>query len=107
MGADNGSNRYICADLRHLRSSFYKAMNHPDIDTTILAVALDRWQKVVMVIVKTAKLCGDHLPPDNEGYQLIAGRIRALVHDGRLLAQGNISEWRHSEVRLPTSKTSC
>jgi hypothetical protein len=32
---------------------------------------------------------------------LIARRIEALVRDGRLVAQGDITNWRHSEVRLP------
>jgi hypothetical protein len=31
----------------------------------------------------------------------IAGRIRALVDEGKLEAQGNLSRWRYSEVRLP------
>jgi hypothetical protein len=29
----------------------------------------------------------------------IAGRIRALVADRRLQAQGDLSNWRHSEIR--------
>jgi hypothetical protein len=32
----------------------------------------------------------------------VAERIRALVEDGQLEAQGDLSKWRHSEVRLPT-----
>jgi hypothetical protein len=31
----------------------------------------------------------------------IADRIRALVNDGKLEAQGNLYFWRNSEVRLP------
>ena len=33
---------------------------------------------------------------------LIAERIRHLVSEGQLSAQGDISNWRHSEVRLVT-----
>jgi hypothetical protein len=32
---------------------------------------------------------------------MIAARIAALVAAGRLASQGDISRWRHSEVRLP------
>jgi len=30
----------------------------------------------------------------------IAARIRDLVEDGKLQAQGNLARWRHSEVKL-------
>ena len=40
------------------------------------------------------------LPPEHEGYEIISRRIEALVHDGRLLAQGDTKNWRFSEVRL-------
>jgi hypothetical protein len=41
-----------------------------------------------------------HDLPEHEGYEIISRRIEALVHDGRLLAQGDIRNWRFSEVRL-------
>ena len=31
----------------------------------------------------------------------VAQRICALVENGQLEAQGDLSRWRHSEVRLP------
>ena len=31
----------------------------------------------------------------------VAERICALVEDGQLEAQGDLSRWRHSEVKLP------
>jgi hypothetical protein len=44
---------------------------------------------------------GGDLPEGDAAYDLIAKRIEILVGDGRLLAQGSISKWRHSEVRKP------
>jgi hypothetical protein len=67
-----------------------------DIDAVILSVATDRWQKVAMVIAKAA-------PPDESSdndYHQVAERIIALVDDGQLEAQGDVTRWRHSEVRL-------
>ena len=58
----------------------------------------DGWTKVPMVIVKAAQAIDGHLP-DEERAEVIAQRIAALVVDGRLTAQGNLSNWRHSEVR--------
>lgn len=34
-------------------------------------------------------------------YGALASRIGALCKDGRLESAGNISRWRHSEVRRP------
>jgi hypothetical protein len=52
-----------------------------------------------MVISRVADGLGDELPKGDGRYDLIARRIEALVSDGRLVAQGNIKNWRFSEVR--------
>jgi hypothetical protein len=51
------------------------------------------------VIAKVADTMGSGLPEGDAAYNLIARRIEILVQGGRLLAQGDIKEWRHSEVR--------
>lgn len=68
------------------------------IDEAILKAAGDRWTKVAMVIVKTATAVDERLP-DDERSDAIAQRIEVLVADGRLVARGNIRNWRFSEVR--------
>jgi hypothetical protein len=55
------------------------------------------------VIVMTGEMLGDALPKGDTGLGLVADRVEALVHDGRLLAQGDVKNWRHSEVRKPIS----
>jgi hypothetical protein len=52
-----------------------------------------------MVIAKVAHALRHHLPPGDEGNEAISREIRALVQDGRLIAQGDIENWRFSEVR--------
>ena len=69
------------------------------IDEVILSVA--SWRKVAFVIFKVADTMGSHLPEGEAGYNLVAKRIEILVRGGRLLAQGDIKKWRHSEVRKP------
>ncbi len=76
-------------------------MSSPEIDSAVLAVTEAHWSKVSMVILKTAERLGRDLPEGDAGYSMIAARIAALVSTGRLAAQGDISRWRHSEVRLP------
>lgn len=42
-----------------------------------------------MVIARVADAVSHGLPPGDEGYEVIARRIEALVRDGRLVAQGD------------------
>jgi hypothetical protein len=73
--------------------------NH-EIDAAILSECKPRLQKFAMILAKTHnKLSG--LPEGNEGYRLIAKRVQRLVQDGQLIAEGDISRPRYSEVRLP------
>jgi hypothetical protein len=76
-------------------------MTSPEIDNAILAVTEAHWRKVAMIILMTAERLGSGLPEGDAGCNLIAARIAALVAAGRLASQGDISKWRHSEVRLP------
>jgi len=72
-----------------------------DIDAAILAVAQTSWDKVAMIIAQAAKKLHGDLPNGDEPYEIIGRRIEVLVRDGRLIAQGDISRWRQSEIRLP------
>jgi hypothetical protein len=71
------------------------------IDEAILSVTEASWKKVAFVITKVADTMGSDLPEGDAAYNLIAKRIEILVRDGRLLAQGDIKKWRHSEIREP------
>ena len=71
------------------------------IDEVILSITEASWRKVAFVIMKVADTLGSNLPGGDAGYNLVAERIESLVRDGRLLAQGDIKKWRHSEVRKP------
>ena len=53
-----------------------------------------------MVIARVAGALSHDLLPGDEDYEVISRRIQALVHDGRLIAQGDICNGRFSEVRL-------
>jgi hypothetical protein len=74
------------------------------IDQTIFSVLLEipgHWRKVAFVVGRVANTVGDGLADGDEGYETVARRIESLVSKGRLLAQGDIKNWRSSEVRLP------
>jgi hypothetical protein len=69
------------------------------LDQLILSVAKSKWQKVAMVIIKAHKIAERTDFKTSDG--ALASRISAMCTDGRLELQGNLSRWRHSEVRLP------
>jgi hypothetical protein len=74
-------------------------MNTSELDSAILEAVGERWTKIAMVIARVVDAVRHDLP-EHEGYEIISRRIEALVHDGRLLAQGDTKNWRFSEVRL-------
>jgi hypothetical protein len=78
-------------------------MNTSEIDSVILSAVREHWTKTAMVIARVVDGVSHDLPPGDEGYEVISRRIEALVHDGRLLAQGDTKNWRFSEVRLKPS----
>jgi hypothetical protein len=78
-------------------------MNDQAVDQAILSIlsaAEGRWKKVAMVISRVANGMGKDLAEGEDGYKRISQRIEVLVNEGRLIAQGNIKNWRSSEVRL-------
>ena len=75
-------------------------MDTSQIDSVILSAVGEHWTKVAMVIARVIDAMSHGLPPGDESYEVISRRIEALVHDGRLVAQGDTKNWRFSEVRL-------
>jgi Protein of unknown function len=69
------------------------------IDELIISLITPNWQKVAMVIAKALRLSEDR--GLEIGDHALAARIDALCTEGRVESQGNLSNWRHSEVRLP------
>jgi hypothetical protein len=73
-------------------------MSVSQIDEAILSAVGQRWMKVAMVIAKVEESVGSELPLGDERLDLISGRIENLVRDGFLASQGNVQNWRFSEV---------
>lgn len=70
-------------------------MSDDAIDALLLSQATSSWQKVAMVIGKALQV--DRSLVENK----LGERIAALVESGRLESDGDIRNWRHSEIRLP------
>lgn len=80
-------------------------MTDSQIDEAVLAVVETSWKKVAMIISKTAARLRGDLAETEETYNVIASRIETLVLDGHLEAQGNVKNWRFSEVRRANQNT--
>jgi Protein of unknown function len=75
-----------------------ESVSETDLDTIIFSALTSRLQKTAMVIAKALKRCETlALPIDAE---VIGVRIQALAEADRLVGQGDLRKWRHSEVRL-------
>jgi len=69
-----------------------------DLDAVILSVMNPRCRKTAMIIGLTSNECEARATPLD--YEVIGARIVALAEEGRIDSQGNLSMWRHGEVRL-------
>jgi hypothetical protein len=75
------------------------ALSHQDVDGLILSFAKVQWRKVAMIMSQVLHECRDRgVDVDVDS---VEERICALVENGQLEAQGNLSSWRHGEVKLP------
>lgn len=68
------------------------------LDSLILSSASDRWQKVARIIAVVSQRLNNVANFDE-----IAAHIASLVDCGKLEVKGDISQWRHSEVRRASS----
>jgi hypothetical protein len=77
-------------------------MSDDAIDEAILLSTVNGcWTKIAMVISRVANAMGKDLPVGDEGYERVARRMEVFVSEGRLVAAGNVKNWRFSEVRPP------
>lgn len=66
-----------------------------------LSTATGNWRKVAMVFGRVRETLGAEFPDGEVGHDWFDRRMAALVGTGNLLAKGDITRWRYSEVRLP------
>jgi uncharacterized protein DUF6968/uncharacterized protein DUF3658 len=71
------------------------------IDRMVQQVAKPNWLKVARIVADVLSECERH-QMDVSG-DSVADSIRFLVEQGKLEAQGDLAQWRFSEVRLPAA----
>jgi len=88
----------ICSTLIWKDVVLPLSVSEADLDALIFAETDKCWLKVARIVGKVFQMLETRrirLPMD-----IIAARIAKLVEVGRLESQGNLTMWRHSEVRL-------
>jgi hypothetical protein len=88
----------ICSTLTWKDVVLPLSVSEADLDALIFAETDKRWLKVARIVgnvFQTLEARCIRLPMD-----IIAARSAKLVETGRLEKQGNLTMWRHSEVRL-------
>jgi hypothetical protein len=73
-------------------------MRRTEIDEAILSNVNATWKKVALVVVKVANESGISFADEDDDFAVVAQHIEFLVGEGRLLAQGNLKNWRSSEI---------
>lgn len=73
-----------------------------NIQEAIVNNCREKWLKTAWVIYAARDQLS--LPDENESYDLIEHQLMELVQKGELLAAGDLSDWRASEVRLPVTR---
>ena len=84
-------------------------------DQAILTCCKPRFRKVARVLTDVAQALGmplpmaehlysDEAPEEPTEVDFIADRIKTLVLAGTLEAQGDLDQWRFSEIRLPENE---
>jgi hypothetical protein len=89
----------VCSTLTWKDVALPLSVSEADLDALIFAETDKCWLKVARIVghvFQTLETRCIRLP-----MEIIAARIAKLVEVGRLESQGNLTMWRHSEVRLP------
>jgi hypothetical protein len=87
----------ISSTLRWQSALLPPSVTETTLDEAILTAAGENWRKTALIIASVAQTF------ERRGIRLdveiIGARIKELATTGRIDSHGNLSMWRHSEVR--------
>ena len=88
----------ISSTLRWKDVTLPQWLTADELDQVIFSKLNPNWRKTAMIIGDVVRAWKSRSMPVDE--EIIGARIQALAEAGRIESQGNLSMWRHSEVRL-------
>jgi hypothetical protein len=95
---DSDDEDRVCSTLRWSDVVLPKAVTAADVDALIFAEISESWRKVARIVGRALQTCESRAVPLRA--EVIAARIQELAEIGRIESAGNLTMWRHSEVRL-------
>jgi hypothetical protein len=88
----------VCSTLRWKDVVLPTAVTAADIDALIFAEMSENWRKVARIVGYAFETYVKRSIPLSA--EVIAARVQELAEVGRIESAGNLTMWRHSEVRL-------
>jgi Protein of unknown function len=88
----------ICSALRWSDVSLPQSVTEADLDALIFSELAERLRKVARIVGRVFQTLEARSP--YLSHEVIAARVRELAETGRIESVGNLTMWRHSEVRL-------
>ena len=95
---DENDDDRVCGTLRWREVVLPASVTEADVDTLISAELNEQWRKVARIVGRVLQTCESRSIP--LGGEVIAARIQELAEIGIIESKGNLTTWRHSEVRL-------
>jgi Protein of unknown function len=88
----------ICSTLRWSEVSLPQTVTVDDLDALIFSELAERLLKVARIVARVFETLKERSIPLS--FEVIAARVRELAETGQIESVGNLTMWRHSEVRL-------
>jgi hypothetical protein len=88
----------VCSALRWCDVSLPQSVTAAELDSLIFAELAPRRLKVARIVGRVHQSFESRSVPLS--MEIIAARVRELAESGKIESAGNLTMWRHSEVRL-------
>ncbi len=95
---ENEEEPHVNSTLRWEDVTLPQSITADDLDGMIFSKLNPSWRKTARIIGDVAAAYNQRSTPLDA--EIVGARIQALAEAGRIESQGNLSMWRHSEVRL-------
>jgi hypothetical protein len=95
--SDDREEPHVSSTLRWKDVRLPRSVTEADLDALIFSVLNQNWRKTARIVGSTLELCEARLIEVSA--EVIAARIQDLVETGKIEGVGDLSKWRHSEVR--------
>lgn len=97
----NKEEPHVSSTLQWQEVVLPSSVTEAELDAVILSVLERDWRKTAFIVGTSVGVLEERRIDLNA--EIIGARIQQLAAQGRIESQGDLSMWRHSEVRLPAS----